>query len=490
MYDDGNSSAAARPTATATAAASRGGAAVVATSGGASLSLISGDEIDTSAYRLSPLPTEDDGAAALAPLPVRGLRNLGNSCYLNCVLQSVVATRGMREHFLLAPPRPLPTATRNGVGACGGVAAAEGELTAALRRLLTELHTRGAAAEPIFPTEMLRAVSRRHARYGRRAEQDSHEVLRHLLEGIRSEEVLRLKEADDISEAEVGRPEPITLIDEIYAGELRSSVVCLSCGQISTSTEPFLDLSLPIPRMRRDREAAATAEPAVVEPAGAADASDAADAADAADADADADAGGGPAVSREAAAAREAAVAREEAGAAARSGVKTRVLAQLPEALREPPVQLGLAACLQALLAPETLEGENAYSCDACAAQAQAKAKAKAQAKAEAAAEASAETAAKAATAASASAAGATAAGAAAAGAAAADAQEEPMDASTVALLSLATSASSKTGQPALKWLQVARTPRALTLHLKRFRWMGRKVGTLLTYSLLVTHCP
>ena len=64
------------------------------------------------------------------------------------------------------------------------------------------------------------------------------------------------------------------------------------------------------------------------------------------------------------------------------------------------------------------------------------------------------------------------------------------MDASTVALLSLATSASSKTGQPALKWLQVARTPRALTLHLKRFRWMGLKVGTLLTYSLLVTHCP
>ena len=32
-------------------------------------------------------------------------------------------------------------------------------------------------------------VSHLHARYGRRAEQDSHEVLRHLLEGIRSEEV-------------------------------------------------------------------------------------------------------------------------------------------------------------------------------------------------------------------------------------------------------------------------------------------------------------
>ena len=49
------------------------------------------------------------------------------------------------------------------------------------------------------------------------------------------------------AEADVGRPEPKTLIDEIYAGELRSSVVCLSCGQVSTSTEPFLSNPNPSP---------------------------------------------------------------------------------------------------------------------------------------------------------------------------------------------------------------------------------------------------
>ena len=73
------------------------------------------------------------------------------------------------------------------------------------------------------------------------------------------------------------------------------------------------------------------------------------------------------------------------AAAAARGGVKARVLAQLPQALREPPARLGLAACLQALLAPETLEGENAYACDKCAAaRAHATAEAKASATAEA----------------------------------------------------------------------------------------------------------
>jgi uncharacterized UBP type Zn finger protein len=41
----------------------------------------------------------------------------------------------------------------------------------------------------VRPVGLLRAVSTRHSRFGQRTEQDSHEVLRQLLEGIRSEEV-------------------------------------------------------------------------------------------------------------------------------------------------------------------------------------------------------------------------------------------------------------------------------------------------------------
>ena len=165
---------------------------------------------------------------------------------------------------------------------------------------------------------------------------------------------------------------------------------------MSTSTEPFLDLSLPIPRMRRGREASSAAEPTAADAATGAAAAAAAgddddDHADAAHADAHAAhadaadaAGGGPASAREAAAASSAAASASSsssAAAASRGGAKARVLAQLPQALREPPARLGLAACLQALLAPETLEGENAYSCDKCAARAHATAEAKAAAK-------------------------------------------------------------------------------------------------------------
>ena len=92
-----------------------------------------------------------------------------------------------------------------------------------------------------------------------------------------------------------------------------------------------------------------------------------------------------------------------------------RVLDQLGTELTTPPSTLGLSACLQAFSAPETLHSEDAYACDACAAKAKA-------------------------------------------------AKEEAAD---------------QRLQPALKWVQLAKIPRCLTLHLKRFRTTGRRVSKL-----------
>lgn len=100
------------------------------------------------------------------------------------------------------------------------------------------------------------------------------------------------------------------------------------------------------------------------------------------------------------------------------------MLARLPSELTAPHATMQLASCLQAFGAPETLQGDDAYSCEVCSKRAVARA--------------------------------------------AAEGRE--------------LTAEQKRGQPALKWLQVSKMPKALTLHIKRFRSMGRRVNKIDTH--------
>ena len=92
------------------------------------------------------------------------------------------------------------------------------------------------------------------------------------------------------------------MLDETFGCEITSSVACLSCGCVSSSTEPFhTGLTLPIPGW-------------------------------------------------------ESVPARMPAGRCRLTEAQGRrhqeVLAALPSGLKEPPAQLGLASCLQAFAAP------------------------------------------------------------------------------------------------------------------------------------------
>ncbi len=280
-----------------------------------------------SPYRLSLL--QPDGS--LASPPVRGLCNLGNSCYLNCVLQVLGATGGVREHFVVGAGiggasdeehgrvRGQRGRGRGGRGRGRGHGR-ERMLSAALRDFFRDVHSTGPAEEPVKPAGLLQAVSALHSRYARRAQQDAHEMLRQLLEGLRIE-MSGGTASGAMGGGAVGADGAArgdTLIDELFGGETRSTVVCLSCGHVSCSHEPFLDLSLPIPRKAE----------------------------------------------------RAAAVAPSNGVAAGSVGV----LAKPPSELTAPHEQLHLASCLQAYCAPEALRGDNAYACGVCETAAKARA--------------------------------------------------------------------------------------------------------------------
>jgi len=42
------------------------------------------------------------------------------------------------------------------------------------------------------------------------------------------------------------------MLSDAFVGQLKSALTCLTCGYVSNTFDPFLDLSLPIPKVMCD----------------------------------------------------------------------------------------------------------------------------------------------------------------------------------------------------------------------------------------------
>ena len=80
---------------------------------------------------------------------------------------------------------------------------------------------------------------------------DAHEFLRFLLSGLQDEiNLTRPKKAVELTDPDTSwayyRKYNVSIVDELFAGQLVNRVTCSSCKHVSTTYDPFLDLSLPI----------------------------------------------------------------------------------------------------------------------------------------------------------------------------------------------------------------------------------------------------
>lgn len=216
---------------------------------------------------------------------VKGLSNLGNTCYFNAVLQglgqtpllqSLLAKRcASKIQCTFDPNTPEPTESESpppplgplDVELCG-----PGQLTSALASFLQDFRQ----GNP-HPRGLFSRVCQVAPHFRGHQQHDSHELLRHLLEGVRTEEVKRQKQAvlqafGLNSKVDPNKVEPDTKakiqaykkavartpLDEIFGGVLLSTIVCQQCGKVSRREEPFQDLSLPIPEEKTPRGGAHT----------------------------------------------------------------------------------------------------------------------------------------------------------------------------------------------------------------------------------------
>ncbi|XP_019375715.1 PREDICTED: ubiquitin carboxyl-terminal hydrolase 45 isoform X1 [Gavialis gangeticus] len=205
------------------------------------------------------------GSANGALIPVKGINNLGNTCFFNAVMQNLAQTHILNE--LMYEMKEKGTKLKISQVADSQLdplvvnLSGPGPLTSAMFLFLHSM--REAGKGPLSPKILFSQLCQKAPRFKGFQQQDSQELLHYLLDAMRTEETKRIqtgilkafnnpttKTADEETKRKVkayGREGvKMNFIDRIFVGELTSTVMCEECENISTVKEPFIDLSLPI----------------------------------------------------------------------------------------------------------------------------------------------------------------------------------------------------------------------------------------------------
>ena len=204
---------------------------------------------------------ESPSTAADAPLQlssesgVRGLVNLGNTCFMNSALQCLSNCEPLTLYFL--QDRHLAELNRtNPLGTGGLLAMAYGDM---MREMW-----QGKLTGPVNPSRFKMTLGRFETRFLGYHQQDSQELLSALLDRLH-EDVNRVvtKPYVELRDSE-GRPDAVvaeeawrshrlrndSIIVDKFHGQFKSTVVCPECGYESVTFDPFLFVSLPLPQAR------------------------------------------------------------------------------------------------------------------------------------------------------------------------------------------------------------------------------------------------
>ncbi|XP_029400187.1 ubiquitin carboxyl-terminal hydrolase 16 isoform X3 [Mus pahari] len=197
-------------------------------------------------------------------ITVKGLSNLGNTCFFNAVMQNLSQTPVLRE--LLKEVKMSGTIVKIEPPDLALTEPLEvnleppGPLTLAMSQFLIEMQEN--KKRVVTPKELFSQVCKKATRFKGYQQQDSQELLRYLLDGMRAEEHQRVSKGilkafgnstekldeevkNKVKDYEKKKAIP-SFVDRIFGGELTSTIMCDECRTVSLVHESFLDLSLPV----------------------------------------------------------------------------------------------------------------------------------------------------------------------------------------------------------------------------------------------------
>ncbi|KAM9272023.1 LOW QUALITY PROTEIN: ubiquitin carboxyl-terminal hydrolase 19 [Cariama cristata] len=199
---------------------------------------------------------EDEDEKKKVCLPgFTGLVNLGNTCFMNSVIQSLSNTRELRDYFHdrsfeseINYNNPLGTGGRLAIG-----------FAMLLRVLWKGTH------HAFQPSKLKAIVASKASQFTGYAQHDAQEFMAFLLDGLH-EDLNRIQNKPYTETVDSdGRPDEVvaeeawqrhkmrndSFIVDLFQGQYKSKLVCPVCSKVSITFDPFLYLPVPLPQKQK-----------------------------------------------------------------------------------------------------------------------------------------------------------------------------------------------------------------------------------------------